>query len=73
MMPFFANDIRMSGPMSISRSPLLALKAAPLALTVGKYLVKASLRSCRAASTLLAALRTVTLFRSAISRHSSNV
>ena len=53
--------------------PLLALNQSPVPLTLGKYLVKASLRCCWAASTLRWALRTVMLLRRAASFNCSNV
>ena len=53
--------------------PLLALNQRPVPLTLGKYLVNASLRCCRAASMLYWALRMAMLLRRAESLICSRV
>ena len=57
-----SGDMLAEGLSVVCAIPLLALNHKPVPLTVGKYLVKASLRCCWAASTPYLALRMAKLF-----------
>ncbi|CCY64006.1 unknown [Prevotella sp. CAG:1124] len=71
--PFLSSPMPIPSPRLICSSSSSAMKPIPVALTVGKYFVKACFFACRAASTSLPAFFIFTLFSKASLTHWSIV